>query len=326
MAGTGARGHHLLKRFRPIIIILLVFVVAGFLAWRWLGAAPKHDVLSGYIVGDDLNLAAPVAGTVQSVSVADGQRVSPGQQLFSIAPATLAAQGEQAAANVSANQTQISSAEANLRQAEAEVTADRAAADRARQDLARLEGVKRDDPAAVAGKDLDQARAALREANANVAAAQKSADARRADVAKAEAQTRQAAGGQRSVQIQVAQLSPASPAAGRVQQVYFQVGEWVPANQPIVSLIPDGKVKVRFFVPEANVSHYRPGQSVHFSCDGCAGGLTARIGYVSPDPEFTPPIIFSRESRDRMVFMVEAYPTNPQRLNPGLPVEVEPLP
>jgi HlyD family secretion protein len=314
-----------MKRLRPILIVLAL-VAAGLLAWRWLGAAPKREYLSGYIVGDDLNLAAPVSGPVRSVSVADGQRVSPGQQLFSIAPATLAAQGEQAAANISANRTQISSAEANLRQAEAEVAANRAAAVRARQDLARLEGVKRDDSAAVAGKDLDQARAALREANANVAAAQKAAEARRADIAKAEAQTRQAAGGKRSVDIQVAQLSPVTPAAGRVQQVYFQVGEWVPANQPVVSVIPDGKVKVRFFVPESKVSHYRPGGTVHFSCDGCAAGLTARIGYVSPEPEFTPPVIFSRESRDRMVFMVEAYPTNPQRLNPGLPVEVEPLP
>jgi HlyD family secretion protein len=314
-----------MKRLRPLLIILLI-VVVGVIAWRWLGGSPKQGYLSGYIVGDDLTLAAPVSGTVQSVSVVEGQRVSTGQALFSIAPATLEAQGEQAAANVRANQTEISTAEANLQQAEAQVAANRAAAERARQDLARLEGVKRDDPAAVAGKDLDQARAALREANASVAAAQKAADARRADITRAEAQTRQAAGGQRSVQIQVAQLSPASPANGRVQEVYYQVGEWVAANQPVVSVIPDGKVKVRFFVPERQVSRYHPGQTVHFSCDGCAAGLTARIGYVSPDPEFTPPIIFSRESRDRMVFMVEAYPTNPQRLNPGLPVEVEPLP
>jgi HlyD family secretion protein len=313
-----------MNRLRPLLIILLIIVI-GAVAWRWLGATPKRDYLSGYIVGDDLNLAAPVSGTVQSVSVVDGQRVSPGQALFSIAPATLEAQDQEAAANVSANQTQVSSAEANLRQAEAQVAAARATAERARQDLARLEGVKREDPAAVAGKDLDQARASLREANANVVAAQKTADARQADIAKAQAQTRQAAGGQRSVQIQVAQLSPTAPAQGRVQQVYYQVGEWVTANQPVLSLIPDGKVKVRFFVPEANVSHYRPGQTVHFSCDGCASGLTARIGYVSPDPEFTPPIIFSRESRDRLVFMVEAYPANPQRFNPGLPVEVEPL-
>jgi HlyD family secretion protein len=116
------------------------------------------------------------------------------------------------------------------------------------------------------------------------------------------------------------------PAEGRVDQVYFQVGEWVPANQAIVSIIPDGKVKVRFFVPERQVSRYRPGRTVRFSCDGCASGLAARIGFVSPDPEFTPPIIFSRDSQARMVFMVEAYPANPAKLNPGLPVEVEPLP
>jgi HlyD family secretion protein len=314
-----------MNRLRPVLIILVI-VIAAFVAWRWLSASNKREVLSGYIIGDDLNLAAPVSGTVQSVSVVDGQRVSPGQHLFSIAPATLEAQGEQAAANVSANQTQVSAAEAALTQALAQVAAQRAVAERARQDLARLQGVKRDDPAAVAGKDLDQARAALREANANVAAAQKAADARRADIARAEAQTRQAAGGQRSVQIQVAQLSPASPAAGRVQEVYYQAGEWVAANQPVVSVIPDGKVKVRFFVPEKQVADYRPGHTVHFSCDGCAGGLSARIGYVSPTPEFTPPIIFSRESRDRLVFMVEAYPTNPDKLTPGLPVEVEPLP
>jgi HlyD family secretion protein len=314
-----------MKRLRPLLIFLVV-IAAALLAWRLFAGGSSREYLSGYIVGDNLNLAAPVSGTVQSVSVFDGQRVGPGQQLFSIAPATLQAQGEQAAANVSANQTQVSAAEAGLTQAEAQVAAQRAVAERARSDLARLEGVKHDDPAAVAGQQLDQARAALREANANVAAAQKAADARRAEIARAEAQTRQAAGSQHGVQIQVAQLSPTSPAAGRVEQVYYQAGEWVAANQPVVSVIPDGKVKVRFFVREQQVARYRPGQTVHFTCDGCAAGLSARIGYVSPDPEFTPPVIFSRESRDRMVFMVEAYPTNPQKLNPGLPVEVEPLP
>jgi HlyD family secretion protein len=65
---------------------------------------------------------------------------------------------------------------------------------------------------------------------------------------------------------------------------------------------------------------------VRFACDGCASGLTATIRYVSPRPEFTPPIIYSRDSRDRLVFMVEAYPKRPQGLQPGLPVDVEPLP
>ena len=314
-----------MKRLRPIVIIILV-LVAAFVLWRLFGPGPKKEYLSGYIVGDNLDLSSPVSGTVQSISLIDGQRVTAGQAAFSIAPATLESQGEEAAANVHANQTQIAAAQANLRQAQANVAANQATAERAQQDLARLEGVKRNDSAAVANTDIDHARAALREATANVAAAQKQADARQAEIVQAQAQTRQALGGRHGVDIQLAQLSPTVPAIGRVDQVYFQVGEWVPANQPVVSIVPDRKVKVRFFVPEAKASHYRPGQNIHFSCEGCASGLTAKIGYISPDPEFTPPVIFSRESRDRMVFMVEAYPTNPDGLNPGQPVEVDPLP
>jgi HlyD family secretion protein len=314
-----------MKRFRAILV-LIVIAASAIIVWELFGPKPRTAYLSGYIVGDNLDLAAPVSGTLESVSVVDGQRVSPGQAAFRIAPATLEAQGQQASANVTANETQISTAEANLRKALADVAASQATALNARQNLARLSSVKHDDPAAVASTDLDKASAALRQANANVLAAQKAADARRAEIAQAKAQTQQAIGGKRNVDIQVSQLSPTVPARGRVDQVYFQVGEWVPANQVIVSIIPDGKVKVRFFVPERDVSRYRPGEKVRFSCDGCAGGLTARIGYVSPNSEFTPPIIFSRDSRARMVFMVEAYPANPQELNPGLPVEVEPLP
>jgi len=314
-----------MKRLRPFLIVIVI-VSAALAAWFLFGPRARTPYLSGYIVGDNLDLAAPVSGTLEAVSLVEGQRVSAGEAAFRIEPATLAAEGEQASANVRANRTQISTAEANLRQAAANVAANEAVQVNARQNLARLEAVKHDDPAAVAGTDLDKARAALREALANVVAAQKTAEARRAEIAQATAQTQQAVGGKRSVDIQVRQLSPVVPAAGRVDQVYFQVGEWVPANQAIVSIIPDHKVKVRFFVPEAKVSHYHRGKAVRFSCDGCAGNLTARIGYVSPSSEFTPPIIFSRDSRERMVFMVEAYPTNPDKLNPGQPVEVEPLP
>ncbi|HJS40521.1 MAG TPA: HlyD family secretion protein, partial [Sphingomicrobium sp.] len=140
------------------------------------------------------------------------------------------------------------------------------------------------------------------------------------------AQESQARGGSREVDIRVGQLSPPAPSAARVEEVYFRPGEWVAANQPVLALLPDSQVKVRFFVPEQEVARYRPGRTVRFACDGCAGNLSARISYVSPRPEFTPPIIYSRDSRDRLVFMVEAKPERPGRLMPGLPVDVEPLP
>jgi HlyD family secretion protein len=313
------------SRWRPLIIVAL-FLAAAAAAWLVLGRQARERTLSGYIEGDTLFLSSPIAGTVHTIFVVEGGRVAAGQQLFSIDPATLSAQGEQAKANTRAAQTQVTSAQANVDQAEAEVASEVAGADRARSDLNRLLATAREDRAAVAGKDLDAARAALRDANARVSAARQAAEARSAQVAAARAQTMQAQGGEREVQIRVNQLSPIAPAAARVEDVFFQQGEWVSANQPIVSLLPDDRVKVRFFVPEQEVARYVPGRSIRFACDGCPSGLNAVIRYVSPRPEFTPPIIFSRDSRDRLVFMVEAYPVHPASLQPGLPVDVEPLP
>jgi HlyD family secretion protein len=313
-----------MSRARPFVIVALI-IAAAVAAWLLLGGSKRERTLSGYIEGENLYLAAPVSGTVASIAAVEGQRVSAGQQLFRIDPATLTAQGQQAQANVAAARTQIASAEAQAQQADAEVSAAAADAQKARQDLARLLSVKRADTAAVAGKDVDAAQAALRAANARLAAAQKTAQSRRAQIGATRAQAEQAQGGAREVAIRVGQLSPAAPSPALVEDVFFQSGEWVNANQPVVSLIPDNKIKVRFYVPEAEVARYRPGQTIRFACDACPGGLSARIAYVSPRPEFTPPVIFSRDSRDRLVFMVEAYPARPTRLMPGLPVDVEPL-
>ena len=296
-----------MSRAQPIIIIVLLFAAAA-LAWYLLRGSERERLLSGYIEGESLFLAAPVAGTVGSLTAQEGQRVPAGAQLFTIDPATLSAQGEQARAQVAEARTQIAAAEANAQQAEAEATAAEADADRARRDLNRLLSVRRDDPAAVAGRDID------------------AAQARRAQIPAARAKESQARGGEREVQIRVGPLAPPAPSAARVEEIYYRPGEWVAANQPVVSLLPDDRVKLRFFVPEQEAARYRPGRTVRFSCDGCAAGLTARISYVSPRPEFTPPIIFSRDSRDRLVFMVEARPARPASLMPGLPVDVEPLP
>jgi HlyD family secretion protein len=314
-----------MNRARPIIIVA-VLIAAAVLAWYLLSGTRRERLLSGYTEGESLFLASPVAGTVGSVPVAEGSRVAAGAQLFTIDPATLSAQGEQARAQVAEARTQIASASANAQQAEADARAAAADADRARQDLNRLLSVRRADPAAVAGKDIDAAQAALKNANARLQAARETASARRAQIAAAQAQESQARGGKREVAIRVGQLAPPAPEAGLIEEVFFQPGEWVAANQPVVSLLPDRRVKVRFYVPEKDVARYRPGKSIRFSCDGCASGLTARISYVSPRPEFTPPIIYSRDSRDRLVFMVEALPAKPAELRPGLPVDVVPLP
>jgi HlyD family secretion protein len=113
-----------------------------------------------------------------------------------------------------------------------------------------------------------------------------------------------------------------SPAAGKIQEVYYRVGEMVQSGRPIVSLLPPGNVKVRFFVPQAVLPTIRIGDRIAVQCDGCAGDLVARVRFISAQAEFTPPIIYSQEERARLVFRVEAIPERPEDLRVGQPVTV----
>jgi HlyD family secretion protein len=113
-----------------------------------------------------------------------------------------------------------------------------------------------------------------------------------------------------------------SPVAGTVQEIYFRVGEMVPAGRPIVSLLPPENVRVRFFVPQAVLPQVHIGDRITITCDGCAQGMVARVNFISAQAEFTPPIIYSREERTRLVFRIEAMPEKPADVRVGQPVSI----
>jgi HlyD family secretion protein len=317
-----------------IVILVLAGLAILFLGWRTL--APQFrpaPTLSGYIEGETLYLAAASAGQVTEIGVRRGQRVAAGARLFQIEPDQQQAQREQAAADLAAASAQAEDARQGQRPAEIavlEASRDAAAgAEReARIALNRAEELVR--RGVYAPVRLDEARASYQNAASNLAAArrrievaelgQRTDQIRAADARVAQARARVSETGAR-----LATLSPIAPAAGRIEDVFFQRGEWAAANQPVVALIPDDRVFVRFFVPEREVAAYRPGTRIRFACDSCPADLAATISYVSPRPEFTPPVIYSRDSRDRLVFMVEARPDNGAGLIPGLPVDVEPI-
>jgi HlyD family secretion protein len=320
-----------MKRPPPLVIVLLLAaaaLVAGLILVPRFGRA---HTLSGYIEGEPLYLAAPVAGSVRAVYVVRGAEVNAGQPLFVVDPQQLQAQRDQAAAELAAAKAQAQDArkgqrpvelavqDANVAAAEAEAR-DAAIQYRRVQDLARA-GVN-------SQAQLDDARKASHAADARLAAARNqrgaaALGAREDQVRAADARVSQAQAALAGAEARLADASPKAPSRARVEDVYFQQGEWANANQAILSLIPDDRVWVRFFVPERSLAAYRIGDRVHFTCDGCAAGLTAQIAYVSPRPEYTPPVIYSREARDRLVYLVQARPS--VRLNPGQPVDVEPL-
>jgi HlyD family secretion protein len=115
-----------------------------------------------------------------------------------------------------------------------------------------------------------------------------------------------------------------SPVEGTVEQIYYRVGEMVPAGRPVVALLPPENIKVRAFVPESRVGTLHPGDAAQVRVDGVSEPLVGRISYISPKAEYTPPVIYSQGSREKLVFMVETVfdPGTAARLNPGQPVDV----
>ena len=282
-------------------------------------------MLSGYIEGEPLYLASPIAGALTEVDVARGERVAAGAPLFVVDTRTLAAQQQQAGGQVAEARATIAAAGDTQGQQQAQVAAARATAAEADREFARMQRLLRLGDGAVSQLDADKARAAAQTAHAQLEAAQRQAGAAAAQVASAAGRLGQAEGARADAAARLGQAAPRAPAPARVEDVFVQTGEWAAANQPVVSLLPDERVRLRFFVPEREVARYRIGRQVRFSCDGCASGLVATINYVAPRPEFTPPVIYSLQSRDRLVFLVEALPARPRNLTPGQPIDVVPL-
>jgi HlyD family secretion protein len=138
----------------------------------------------------------------------------------------------------------------------------------------------------------------------------------------AEAALRTAQARLNSAQARQTRRKVSSPVTGSVQQLYYRVGELVPAGKPIVALLPPGNLKVRFFVNEAMLPKLNIGDPVTVSCDGCDAEIVAKISFIARSSEFTPPVIYSVEERSKLVFLIEARPDHPERLRVGQPVSV----
>src|SRR5262245_6407058 len=138
----------------------------------------------------------------------------------------------------------------------------------------------------------------------------------------AEAALRTAEARLNSAQTRLARRKVLSPVSGTVQQIYYRGGELVPAGKPIVAILPPNNLKIRFFVNEATLPKLKLGEPVTVTCDGCDGGITAKITFIARSSEFTPPVIYSTEERSKLVFLIEARTDEPGRLRVGQPVSV----
>jgi HlyD family secretion protein len=138
----------------------------------------------------------------------------------------------------------------------------------------------------------------------------------------AQAALRQAKANLEWSKTRLARRRAVSPADGIIQEVYYRPGETVPPGRPVMALLPPGNLKIRFFTPEMLLPDIKYGQTVQVSCDGCEKDLTATVSFIAKSAEYTPPVIYSREERAKLVFLIEARPAHPEKFRVGQPVTV----
>lgn len=288
---------------------------------------------TGYAEAELVYIAPPVAGRLTTLAVRSGEAVTAGQALFELdATPELAADAE-AQARVQSARAQAQDTDKGRRAPEVAVTraqleqaraAERLAnIDLARQQQLLIQGFiakARVDEAATA---LTQARARVTELEAALTVAQLPArdDARSAARALADA----AQSGRAQTAWRVEQKRQTAPMPARVQDVFMRPGEWVAAGQPVLALLPPANRKARFYVPQSVVGSLKLDAPVTLRCDGCGAPIPARISFIAAGPEYTPPVIYSNQQRDKLVFLVEARPVkaeDAERLHPGQPLDV----
>ena len=296
----------------------------------------RHETsgYQGYLEGEFVYVSAPLAGRLEKLSVQKGLRVEAGAGLFTLEQSAELSSLREAAERLRQSQSRLADLRKGQRPSElaaleARLGQARTAAEQSGLELERA--TKLHQTAVVSDDDYDRIRLThdantklVAETTAQLETAQLGG---RSDViAAAEADAAAAQAALDRAGWSVAQKTQSTPRAALVYDTLYREGEFVPAANPVVALLPPENIKVRFFVPEAGFAALKAGDRVHVAITG-RPALEAHISYLSPQPEYTPPVLYNRENRAKLVFMVEAVfdPAAARDLHPGQPADVTPV-
>lgn len=291
-----------------------------------------ESIFLGYIEGQTIEIASPIAGTLQSLAVRKGDNIRSKTSLFVLEHEKEKAQKREAEERLSQAKARLENLKKGKRPSEIAVIEAQLQSAEATLKLAKIE-YQRDNTLYQKNletkRKLDESRARLEQTEANVHELQATLTtarlpARQDEIRATEAEVLAAQAFLRQIEWNLEQKKVYAPTHGQVLENYYVPGEWIPAGTPVISLLSPEYIKIRFFVPEPTLSTLQIGQTVSITCDGCKKNFLAKIIFIAPKPEFTPPVIYSRMERSKLVFLIEAKPdvSIAASLHPGQPVEV----
>lgn len=306
------------------VFLLMIFLVAC--------SSESERTFLGYIEGETLEMASSIAGTLKSLPVHKGEIIKPNTLLFVLEQEKEKAQKREAEKKLLAAKARLENLKKGKRPSEIAIIEAQLQEVKAKLKLAEVEyqrentlylkkvGTKSKLDETLAR--LEQTRAKFSELQAQLRTAH--LPARQDEIRSAQAEVSALSAFLDQSKWNLEQKQVVSPTGGQVTETYYLPGEWVGAGTPVLSFLPPEQIKARFFVPESMLGEIKIGQKTSVQCDGCKKNIFAEISFIAPQAEFTPPVIYSRTERSKLVFLVEARP-DPNiapSLHPGQPVEV----
>ena len=319
------RTHKTILYFKNLLFLINFLILLP-------ACSPANPPLQGYLEGEYINLAANFSGTLKELLVSRGDTVKVGQLLYVLDSEPEASQLAQTKQQLIQAQKTLSDLENGQR--ETILNAIIAQREQAKASLAlSSQTLKRyrilykqeatdkatlDQAESNYQRDLNQ----VNEFTANLAEAQQGARENAISAQKAAVEAAQA--NVIKATWELAQKKMYAPASGHIFDTYYKVGEFVNTQQPVLSLLAPKDIKLIFYITEPKRAEVAVGQTVYFECDNCEKRFQAVINYISPDAEYTPPVIFSQESRGKLVYRIEAKLSTEaaQKFYPGQPVDV----
>lgn len=293
---------------------------------------PPSDWIDGYLEAEIVNISAEVPGRLQGLAVSEGQRVEVGNKLFWLNDAIEQTTVQEAMGRVNSLSNNLKNISSGSRPEEIAVLEEQLAQaladlELAKKNLARtselahakfLSPSQEDD----ARTRVDSANARVNSIRAQINSARLAARPAQIGAAKAEQESSQA-GLQKARQV-LAQKMVDSPVQGVVNELFYRPGEVVPAGKPVLALVLQNSYRARFYLGADKLAKLKLQQAIRITVQGCNGSLPATIRRIAEKPEYSPPVLYSRDSRDKLVFLVEANtaPTNSCQLHAGIPIGV----
>jgi HlyD family secretion protein len=290
------------------------------------------NLIQGYVEGEYVYVAAPYAASLEKLAVHRGQQIDKDVELFALDSRPQKAALDEADRRLAQARatledlrkgrrpTEIESLAAMLEQAQASLVRNKVEYDRIEKLEKSGASSTEELDAARSARDQDRARVTQLEADLKTA----NLGSREDQIAAAEATVKAQEAMLVKAEWDLSQMKQSSTKAGLVFDTLYREGEWVAAGRPVVMLLPPANIKVRAFVPEPRIGELKLGDQLEVLIDGVEKPFVGKVSYISAKAEYTPPIIYSRQSRSKLVFMIELTfdPEVAAELHPGQPLDV----